>query len=214
MKPMIYPVVGLLVGTLGGTMYGGMQGRDVLLAEKTALEAEAHLTEEAEVIQHEAADLPEVEAPSEDHDPPPENNDPALTEQTGGPEGEHGGADDAADGFTQAGSETQEPLPAPVTDDPPDPVIEAGPVEDTTSRPTSGFSSPESGGPTRLAKIFGAMKAPDAAKVLQNLEDEEVGAILSHLTDRKAAEILGNFEPARAAALSRIVLGSSGGDGQ
>jgi flagellar motility protein MotE (MotC chaperone) len=56
------------------------------------------------------------------------------------------------------------------------------------------------------------MEAKDAAKVLQNLDDEEVQAILFHLSDRKAAEILGNFEPARAATLSRVVLGSHGGE--
>jgi flagellar motility protein MotE (MotC chaperone) len=56
------------------------------------------------------------------------------------------------------------------------------------------------------------MKAADAAKVLQNLDDEEVSAILFHLSDRKAGEILGNFEPGRAATLSRAVLEAHGGE--
>ncbi len=210
MKPMIIPVVGLLVGTLGGTMYGGLQERDVLLAEKAALEAEARLAEEDEASQHEATDPPEAQ--TEDHTPSEINN-AAPSEQPGGSEGEHGEAEEVLDDSIQPVPETQEPLQASVTDDPPEPVIEAGPIEEKDDKTASAFSSPESGGSIRLAKIFGAMKAPDAAKVLQNLEDEEVGAILSHLTDRKAAEILGNFEPARAAALSRIVLGSPGGEG-
>jgi len=81
-------------------------------------------------------------------------------------------------------------------------------LEQDTVPPTE-----ENGGAARLAKIFGSMKAPEAAKVLQNLDDEELKAILFHLTDRKAGEILGNFEPERAAKLSRAVLGSPGGEG-
>jgi flagellar motility protein MotE (MotC chaperone) len=52
------------------------------------------------------------------------------------------------------------------------------------------------------------MDAEDAAKVLEQLNDDEVRAILFHMSDRKAAEILGNFSPERAANLSRTVLDS------
>lgn len=68
-------------------------------------------------------------------------------------------------------------------------------------------------GSARLAKIFSAMEAKDAAAVLAKLEDEEVRAILAHMSDRKAAEVLGEFPPERAAALSRSLLAArSGGE--
>ncbi|MFS8637592.1 MAG: hypothetical protein FWJ74_05860 [Gemmatimonadota bacterium] len=65
-------------------------------------------------------------------------------------------------------------------------------------------------GSARLGKIFAAMDPRDAARVLEILEDHEVRAILSHMSDRNAAAILGHFEPARAATLSRVVLGGQG----
>lgn len=65
-------------------------------------------------------------------------------------------------------------------------------------------------GSARLGKIFAAMDPRDAARVLEILDDHEVRAILSHMSDRNAAAILGHFEPARAATLSRVVLGGQG----
>lgn len=60
--------------------------------------------------------------------------------------------------------------------------------------------------PRRLAQIFGAMDAADAARVLERLEDDEIRSILVHMASRSAAEILGNLDPARAATLSRSVM--------
>lgn len=64
-------------------------------------------------------------------------------------------------------------------------------------------------GSERLARIFGAMKPADAARVLEKLDDVEVRMILQHLADRKAAAIIGHFDAARAASLSRSVMGPS-----
>ena len=65
----------------------------------------------------------------------------------------------------------------------------------------------------KMAKIFGAMKAPDAAAVLQEMTDPEVEAVLLNMSERNAAAILGSFEAPRAARLSRLVLAArSGGD--
>lgn len=61
--------------------------------------------------------------------------------------------------------------------------------------------------PERLARIFSAMRADDAAAILAQLDDEAVQSILFHLGARQAGAILGNFEPERAARLSRTVLG-------
>lgn len=62
-------------------------------------------------------------------------------------------------------------------------------------------------GSERLARIFGAMRPADAARVLEKLNDSEIKSIVRHLPDRKAAAILGHFDSARAAALSRSVIG-------
>lgn len=77
----------------------------------------------------------------------------------------------------------------------------------TAIRP-GGEDASEPDGSARLGKIFAAMDARDAARVLEMLDDHEVRSILSHMTDRHAAAILGHFDPARAATLSRVVLGA------
>src|SRR5690625_1014862 len=61
-------------------------------------------------------------------------------------------------------------------------------------------------GSERLARIFGAMRPADAARVLEKLTETEVRAILRHIPDRKAAEILGNLDPTRAAEVSRSLI--------
>ncbi len=58
----------------------------------------------------------------------------------------------------------------------------------------------------KLARIFAAMRPEDAAAVLQAMLDPEVRAILLGMADRQAAAILGDFEAARAASLSQLVL--------
>lgn len=60
--------------------------------------------------------------------------------------------------------------------------------------------------PGRIAKIFGAMSAKDAARVLQQLDDADVQTVLGGLNDRQAAAILAGFPPERAAAISRAVM--------
>lgn len=67
-------------------------------------------------------------------------------------------------------------------------------------------------GARRLARVFGAMRAADAARVLAELSDPEVEAILIKLGDRQAGQILSTFPADRAAELSRRVLGRNGGD--
>jgi hypothetical protein len=231
MKTMIFPVAGLLVGLLGGTLYGGMKEKNVLLAEKAALEAEAaeaeadteegdHLVEDtpgtepaSDPVHDEGSDAAGAEAGEIGAAMGPEGQDPALPEEeAAAPEVGPGPVGEAANPV-EAGAEGAEasPVSTPLDSNPTEEVIPT--TTDPSQTGESGILSQETGGSARMAKIFGAMKAPDAAKVLQNLDDLEVRAILSHLTDRKAAEILGNFEPERAAALSRLVLGSPAGGG-
>ena len=59
----------------------------------------------------------------------------------------------------------------------------------------------------RLAKLFTAMPARDAARVLTQLDDEDVQRIIAKVPDRQAAAILSNFPPDRAAAVTRLTLG-------
>jgi len=115
----------------------------------------------------------------------------AATELTGdasvhpaGVSGDAGSGDRAAGAAGAAGS--------------PDPA-ESGPVSDL---------NPE--GIRRMARIFGAMKPQEAAAVLQRMSDEEVRGVMLQMGDRPAAAILSVFDPERAAALSRVVLGRRG----
>jgi hypothetical protein len=61
----------------------------------------------------------------------------------------------------------------------------------------------------RLAKLFSAMPARDAAKVLSQLDDVDVQRIIARVSDRQAAAILSNFPPDRAAAVARLALGKA-----
>jgi hypothetical protein len=62
----------------------------------------------------------------------------------------------------------------------------------------------------RLSKIFGAMSARDAAKVLEQMDDADVKQILARLNDKKAAEILALLPAARAAIISKAALTNPG----
>jgi hypothetical protein len=62
----------------------------------------------------------------------------------------------------------------------------------------------------RLSKIFGAMSARDAAKVLEQMDDADIKEILSRLNDKKAAEILALLPSARAALISKTALSNPG----
>lgn len=65
----------------------------------------------------------------------------------------------------------------------------------------------------RLAQVFGAMQAKDAARVLEQMNDTDVRAILGSLSGKQQAVILGSFPTQRAAAILQATLrtASSGG---
>jgi hypothetical protein len=62
----------------------------------------------------------------------------------------------------------------------------------------------------RLSKIFGAMAARDAAKVLEQMDDADIKEILGRLNDKKAAEILALIPAPRAALISKAALATPG----
>ena len=55
----------------------------------------------------------------------------------------------------------------------------------------------------RLAKIFAAMSAKDAAKVMEQMPDADVRSILALMSDRSAAAVLTQFPPTRAATITK-----------
>ena len=80
-------------------------------------------------------------------------------------------------------------------------------------KPDSVVVLPANATPTeRLARIFGAMRPEEAARLLESLPDGEVRNVLLALSDRKAAAILANFKGERAKALARALIASGGGD--
>lgn len=60
---------------------------------------------------------------------------------------------------------------------------------------------------SRLARLYGNMKAEEAAPIMRELDDELVVAILRKLEDEQAAKILSALDPQRAARLSRLIAG-------
>jgi hypothetical protein len=65
----------------------------------------------------------------------------------------------------------------------------------------------------RLAQVFAAMQAKDAARVLEQMDDADVRAILVSLSSKQQAAILGSFPTQRAATILQATLrtASTGG---
>ena len=63
----------------------------------------------------------------------------------------------------------------------------------------------------KLARIFSAMRAAEAADVLKHLDDTENVSILSFFNSRKAAGVLSALSEERAAAVSRVLMSRRGG---
>ena len=65
----------------------------------------------------------------------------------------------------------------------------------------------------QTARIFSAMRAPNAAAVFVHLSDDEIVGILRFFNARKAAAVLSEFPDERAASVSRALLGRGGAGG-
>lgn len=63
-----------------------------------------------------------------------------------------------------------------------------------------------------LAKVFASMQAPNAAHILQQMDDSDVQLILASLSPKQQAAILGQFPAQRAATIARATLRGEGGD--
>ena len=62
----------------------------------------------------------------------------------------------------------------------------------------------------RLAKIFGAMQAKDAGRVLEQMTDNDIRTVLGMMSDRQAAAILSTLSPQRAAAITKGAVRGAG----
>lgn len=63
---------------------------------------------------------------------------------------------------------------------------------------------------SKLARLYGAMKAEDAVTVLNKLNDADVLAILNKMEDDQVSKILSLMEATRAARLTEIMLKGQG----
>jgi hypothetical protein len=60
----------------------------------------------------------------------------------------------------------------------------------------------------RVAKIFTSMDAKAAAKILEQMNDNDIHVILGYVGAKQAAQILSALPPERVAKLSKLELGS------
>ncbi len=140
----------------------------------------------------------------EPRNPAPDHAEDPATEVAEGP------VESPADGHATEGDSTSQNAEEGAPQEP-NPEGGSTATDDTPAEAVVPISRFAEEGATKLAKIFSAMQAEDAADVLQEMRDDEIEFILQHMSERQAAQILGLFEPARAAALSSVVLGNPGG---
>lgn len=219
MKLIVLAVIGLLVGIGGGSAVAVMNAKKAYAADvahKASLVADSLAKAEEEGAKHVAALAHGADSTAEGA--------AASGDSAGatahGAEGESAGHD--APARETAHAPAPAPAPAPATKSPKGysravQTVESngapGSVSHSATRPTPPprpipTATPKGPPPgvSKVAKIFAAMPAKDAAMVLEQLEDAEVQSVISTLSEKQAAAILRNFPPARAATISKAVL--------
>ncbi len=218
MKLIVLAVIGLVVGLGGGSAVSVMNAKKAYAADvarKAALVADSLAKAEEEGAKHVASTGHGADSTAEGVPA-----DSSSAAEHGAPE--HGGAEKpSSHGAAPAVETAHAPAPSatktPKTYNRAVQTVESngspGTVPGSTSRPTppprpivtSAAKTPPPG-VSKVAKIFAAMPAKDAAMVLEQLEDTEVQSVISTLSEKQAAAILRNFPPARAATISKAVL--------
>ncbi len=231
MKLIIFAVLGLFVGVGGGSAFSVMKAKKVYAADvahkatlvadslakaqeegtKEVTTATAHdssgPTSDSAVVRpgdaHSADGSGNREIASASHAPSTPTKSEAPAPEHGSAEPSHESPRTASDkprqSFDRAVSTVESngnPSMAGATSKPRLPALPAKPI--TTAAPPPAV--------TKLAKIFAAMPAKDAAKVMEQLDDHEVQSLLESLNEKQAAAILQNFPSARAAAISKAAL--------
>ena len=187
-KVIIFAVIGLVVGLGGGSGLSIMKAKKVAAAAQdstakgdstlTEKKGEAHETPSADEGKKQASnDVSSADSAAVTSRAAEQKHETATVPAAGG----HESAPNA--GKPAAG------VPAAAT-------VATAPVGD----------SAKAAAPGRIAKIFAAMSAKDAARVLEKLDDSDVQTVLSGLNDKQAAAILSGFPAERAAAISRAAI--------
>jgi hypothetical protein len=185
-RVIVFAVIGLVLGLGGGS------GVAVMRAKKTAVQTA------------DSTDRKDAAVGEEKHGAETKATSPEGSERTAASQDSSGALAHAEP--ARHDSVTAAPPVAP--------HVPAAALAASAPAPTNGAAKPvtadtsRSGAtaPGRIAKIFAAMSAKDAARVLQQLDDADVQTVLGGLNDKQAAAILSGFPPERAAAISRAAL--------
>jgi len=218
MKSMIIGLGALVIGLGGGAFASGSKVKDELLLAHADSIAQAETSGTDDAASHAAATNGSgSEGVPVELSPPPQNDPAAHTAGVADAGGSQAATDDVSGmapslpvGTTVGATSTPAVEPGPAEPTEAERAAAQAVVDEAAEEQAAALAMAE--GAQKLSKIFGAMKAPDAAAVLQQMTDEEVKAILLQMSDRLAAAILGEFDAERAAELTRVVLMSRGGD--
>ena len=196
MKVMMIGVVALLIGVGGGAFLSGTKVKDRILEEVAEAEHAAEAAAEAAIMDSIAVIAAGGDQASTGQSAGPAPSDATTTglDVESDPTGAQREAEAAAAAAAAAAQAEAD-------------ALARAEAEAEAAATAAGLQEE---GARKLAKIFGAMQAPAAADVLQQMSDGEIEMILQHMNDRMAAQILGVFDPTRAARLSRAVLGTLG----
>lgn len=234
MKKLLIPVIiAVLAGVGGGSGFSYMQASKKYVADSTALADSLKAHPEAKT---DSAATHEGEAPAAHADTAPTVEPPPMTpaDSIRAVEASRGALHEATKGVADAAPAKAESKAAPAASSKhepakPEPVKAATKAEpakaDAKGADSKGNSTasvadvvrekrndalstplPEQ----RLAKIFSAMSAKDAAKVMEQMPDNDVRTILGLMNDKTAAAILTQFPPQRAAAITKGASRSTG----
>ena len=91
------------------------------------------------------------------------------------------------------------------TESEPTPVVTRAPAAAAVAVPSIP-GAPDAESFKQVGSILLNMKAPEAAKIVSYLNDDQVEGLLRSMSPRAAAGVLGQLPPERAAALSRRLL--------
>lgn len=177
-KLIVFAVIGLVIGLGGGSGVAVMRARKTVVAVPDSAAAKDS-----------TADGEKEPGPKSTHAPDGE---------------QHATAPAAKDSEPVVRAVTTSHDSAAVAKPGPAPAVVNAPV--TKPVPDTGRGAQAPAAPGRISKIFAAMSARDASRVLEQLEDSDVQTVLAGLNDKQAAAILSGFPPARAAAISRVAL--------
>lgn len=222
-KVILFAVIGLVIGLGGGSAFSVMQAKKAYAADvarKAKVVADSLAKAEEEGSKHVARK--EGASDSTAHDSTA--SDSAVAE---GETGKAAGGHEAPAKAVASSKDGKEPAAAgegaTSAAKPPKPysraiqTVEANGVPRdkpiVATRPSLPpkpiATEPAPPGAAKLAKIFAAMPAKDAAKVLEQLEDTEVQSVISTLSEKQAAAVIQNFPPERAAKITKAVLRSA-----